>query len=79
MSRGAATVEQTGAGKEHCTRADRADASDSWGNPFQPVHRFGPGFVLFDRIASGHEQRIDLSAYLAKGLIGRDAQPAIGH
>src|SRR5262249_23667509 len=59
--------------------ADRADAPDSWGNPFQPAHRFRLSLVLLDRVAAGHEQRIDLSAYLAKGLIRRDAQPAIGH
>ena len=79
MCRGTTTVEQTGARQEHCTSADRADAPDSWGNPFQPAHRFRLSLVLLDRVAAGHEQRIDLSAYLAKGLIRSDAQPAIGH
>ena len=38
------------------------------------------GLISFCSIASppGHEQRVDVSAYFAKGLIRGDAQPAIG-
>ena len=79
MSRGAATIEQAGAGQEHCASANRADSPDSSGDSFQPTHRFRINFILLDRVAAGHEQRIDLSAYFAKGLIRGDAQPAIGN
>ena len=79
MSRGAAAVEQAGAGQEHCASANRADSPDSWGDSFQPAHRFRINFVLLDRVAAGHEQRIDLSAHFAKGPIGGDAQTAVGN
>ena len=49
------------------------------GNSFQPAHRFRINFVLLDRVAAGHEQRIDLSAHFAKGPIRGDAQTAIGN
>ena len=79
MSRGATTVEQAGAGQEHCASADRADSPDSSSNSFQPAHRFRINFILLDRVAAGHEQRIDLSAHFAKRPIRGDAQTAVGN
>ena len=79
MSRGATTIEQAGAGQEHCASANRADSPDSWGDSFQPAHRFRINFILLDRVAAGHEQRIDLSAHFAKGPICGDAQTAVGN
>ena len=36
-------------------------------------------FILLDRVAAGHEQRIDLSAHFAKGPVCGDAQTAVGN
>ena len=68
MRRGATTIEQTGPGQEHCASANRADSPDSWGDSFEPAHRFRINFILLDCVAAGHEQRIDLSAHFAKGF-----------
>ena len=57
---------------EPTRRIRRADS-------FQPAHRFRINFVLLDRVAAGHEQRIDLSAHFAKSPICGDAQTAVGN
>src|SRR5215472_7030463 len=78
MSCGAATVEQSRASQEHRASANRADSADSSGDSFQPAHCFLTNFILLDRVAAGYEQRIDLTAHFAEGLIAGDAQTAIG-
>ena len=43
------------------------------------MHRFLINFILFNGIATGYEQRVDISTYFAKRFIRSDVQSAVGN
>src|SRR2546423_6486966 len=70
---GAAAIEQAGSSKQHCAGADRSDPTYSAGNLFQPTDDVRINFILFNRIAAGDEQSVDLAAQLPKSVVRGDA------
>src|SRR4029077_16928536 len=79
MSRRAATVEQTGAGQQHCAGANRADSPDASGDFSQPAYHAVVYFILLDRVATGYEQGVDRSTVFPKRFMRGDSQSTVRH
>src|SRR5205807_4400234 len=77
MRRRAAAIEQTGASKQHRASANRSDSPDSSGDLSQPAHDVRVYFILFNGVATGHEQGVDLPAHFPKSFMRGDPQAAV--
>jgi hypothetical protein len=74
---GAAAIEQPGSRQQHGAGADGSDASNSSSDGFQPADDSSVYFVILNRGAASHQQRIDASAHFAKCLVRSDSQTTV--
>src|ERR1043165_7299134 len=77
MGGGAASIEETGATVKHGSGANGANAPAAGGDFSQPAHRFRVYFILFDCVAAGNEQGVDLSAHITTCFVRGKTQTAV--
>src|SRR5262249_24892317 len=77
VSGGAPSVEQSSSREQHRACANRTKPPSASGNLSQPAHRLRVDFVLLNRVATSHEQRVDLAANLPKRFMRREFQSAV--
>src|SRR5206468_11976185 len=72
-----AAVNQTGSRQQHRVGTHRSDSPNPSGDGLQPADYLSVYFIIHNRAAAGYEQSVDVSAQLAKRLVGHDPQTAI--
>src|SRR5947207_3559235 len=77
MRCGPAAVKQTGSRQQHLAGTHRSDSPNPSGEGLQPADYLSVYFIILNRAAAGYEQSVDVSAQLAKRLVGHDPQTAI--